>query len=718
MNQKKLRETETVNYSIEQFWKKTLPVLGRAPAPMTKAGWISDCIHEESFIEAGLALRNGFDDLATPVWLVAAPGAVGKSTFARELCAATGAVYVDLAVAEAVGGSYIIGGVVNNGLFDAWKAGEVTLVIDALDEARLRVTQSAFEDFLRDVVSVSKSRALPLVLLGRVGIVDECWMQLNVNDGLNCPIFDIQFFSRDNAIEFVMAALHRLARTSHQQLTGPLNTHKSEYRRAVTGIVDRLVTASSKDGNHFAGYAPVLEAVAKVIAGQANPAQIQSQRLMDLEGQILKRLTTEILVRESGKLVAQMRQTIPDFPEEGAYEPTEQLARLACRVLGVEYSGSQVALPPHCVTPYEKAVKSFIEQHPFLDGAGRMPSGAVFSAAIVAHALKANDIKLSRAAEGYSSNGRHAPNPFLFDFYSAGLGQEDCVPAGHLGALFESVQAKAGPGEVVRLAVEGDAEAEEPSDSPKAIDVEISILASETGQVTRVDMKTVSGETLRFGRKVSGVFIDSNCLDVEIGDGGQVEFLAPITLQARTLVLRCSEFIVKPDPQHAGSSEGLTDVDEVGMPLVLLEFQDSILEPAAPLVTVRGKTELKVTWPGSQIYPWNGYSILQPKAEVPETADALRALRRMVIAFRSHSKGQLARFKDKIEHARMSKGDVGEALRKKLLDDNILTVDGPMYFLDPKALGSIVGLSFQDAYLKKYGPQTLEYVQAVVETTK
>lgn len=164
---------------------------------MTRAGWVADCVPEKSFVEAGLVLRSGFGDLTTPVWLVAAPGAVGKSTFARELCAATGAVYVDLAVAEAVGGSYVVGGLVNNGLLDEWKAGRVTLVIDALDEARLRVTQSAFEDFLHDVVSVAKSGVLPLVLLGRVGIVDECWVQLSVNDRLNCPIFDIQFFSRD-----------------------------------------------------------------------------------------------------------------------------------------------------------------------------------------------------------------------------------------------------------------------------------------------------------------------------------------------------------------------------------------------------------------------------------------------------------------------------------------------------------------------------------------
>lgn len=706
-----------MDYSIENFWKNKLLTPSLTPASVTRPGWDSNCTSETSFIEAGLVLRTGFDELSTPVWLVAAPGAVGKSTFARELCAATGAVYVDLATAEAVGGSYVIGGLVNNGLLEDWKAGRVTLVIDALDEARLRVTQSAFEDFLRDVANVAKSGSLPLILLGRVGIVDECWVQLNVNNQLNCPIFDIQFFSRDSAIKFVMAALNRLALTSHQELLGPLQSHNGEYLRAVTEIVDRLVAASSTDGNHFAGYAPVLEAVAKVIAGRKNPAQIQSQQLIDLEGKILDRLTIEILKRETKKLVKQMRQTIPDFPEVGAYEPDEQLARLAARVLQSEYSGANLKIPSHCAAPYEKAVKSFIEQHPFLDGTSKAPSGAVFSAAIMAHALKTSDKKINKAAESYVSGGRHASNPFLFDFYNADASEETIFPAGHIGALFESVQAKAGPGEVVRLAIEGDIDVNDFDNSSNFVDVEISILSIETGKITRIDMRTAPGETLRLGRKISGVLIDSNCLDVEMGDNGQLELIAPITIQARTLVLRCSELIVKTDPQYSNPSESLSDA-EGETPLVLMEFKDIIAEPAIPLVTVHPKADLKVIWPGSSAYPWNGYSMPQPKSEAPETSDALRALRRLIIAFRSHSKGQLARFKDKIEHARMSKGNIGEALRNRLLDDKVLIVEGPMYFLDPKSLGSIVGISFQDAKMKNYGAQTLTYVQSLIETTK
>lgn len=709
-----------MDYSIDDFWKQQLPSSNhQAPASATRAGWMTDCSAEESFVEAGLALRAGYDALDTPVWLVAAPGAVGKSTFARELCAATGAVYVDLAAAEAVGGSYVVGGLVNNGLLDAWKAGHITLVIDALDEARLRVTQSAFEDFLRDVVSVAKLGKRPLILLGRVGIVDECWAQINLNDGLHCPIFEIQFFNRDNAINFVIAALRRLAKTNHtdKQLANALVSHEARYRQAAAEIVDHLITASSNDGNHFAGYAPVLEAVAKVLSGQNNPGQIRSQQLTELEGQILKRLTTEILVRESGKLTTQMRQTIPDFPDQGAYSPSEQLDRLACRIFQVEYSGTHSQLPPHCVAPYEKAVTSFIEQHPFLDGTGKTPSGAVFSAAIVAHAFTTDAIELNRAAESYASGGQHAPNPFLFDFYKTGLDDENRVPAGHLGALFESVQAKASSGEVVRLSIEGDFNPDETHLKPNLIDVEISVLTIETGNITRFEMKTIPEQAIRLGRKVSGVFIDSDCLDVEMGDGGQLECLAPIAIQARTLILRCSELIIKPDPQYLSYSDEPASA-ELDTPLVLLEFRDCVAEPTAPLVTLRMKADLKVTWPGSNAYPWNGYSIPVQKAEAPETSDALRALRRLVIAFRSHSKGQLARFKDKIEHARMSKGGVGEALRETLLDDKVLSVKGQMYLLDPKALGGVVGLSFQDANVKNYGAQTRAYVQAVIESTK
>ncbi len=115
-----------------------------------RPGWSDSNERLEAFEEAGLSLRPDYDDLQQPVWLIAAPGAVGKSTLAQQLFAATGAIYLNLAVADTVGGHYITGGLVHKKAIESWKAGRTTLVVDALDEARMRVTQQAFEDFLKD----------------------------------------------------------------------------------------------------------------------------------------------------------------------------------------------------------------------------------------------------------------------------------------------------------------------------------------------------------------------------------------------------------------------------------------------------------------------------------------------------------------------------------------------------------------------------------------
>ena len=470
-------------------------------------------------------------------------------------------------------------------------------------------------------------------------------------------------------------------------------------------MVKRLVEASSKDGNRFAGYAPVLEAVAKVIAGETNPSQVGPRTLKILEGRVLDRLTTEILQRESRKLVAQLKEAVNDFPDSGAYDEAEQLSRLASRILGVPFVGNSATLPPHCLAPYERAVAAFIEQHPFLDGAGRAPSGAVFAACIVSHALRSATPDLAVAAEGYARDGHHAPNPFLFDFYRSALKEDAIVPGGHVGALYESVQAKARPGDSTRLSIEGDPDAE-------FVEVEIAV-AGETGDPVRFELRTRRNETVRFGRRVGGVAIDAPGLDVELGDGGQLELIAPVTIEVRTLMLRCSELLAKPAPHapsHGGAAKAEAESEEAA---VVLESQDFLSENNAPLLTVRPGIELRVTWPGSKAYPWNPFADPGAVGEDPTTADALRSLRRLVIAFRSHSKGRLARYRGKIEHARMTKGGIGDALRLKLVNDNVLSLEGSMYFLDPKALGAKVGLSFLDAKLKRYGRLTRAYVQGL-----
>lgn len=85
------------------------------------------------------------------------------------------------------------------------------------------------------------------------------------------------------------------------------------------------------------------------------------------------------------------------------------------------------------------------------------------------------------------------------------------------------------------------------------------------------------------------------------------------------------------------------------------------------------------------------------------------------MSFRSHSKGQLARYVDKVEHFRMTKGNLGLRLRQKLMQDNILSIDGQMYILNPDKLGAVVGITFQDLKLKRYSTAVNIYLAELLE---
>ena len=690
-----------MDYSIEAFWRPRFASVRAQSQSVQLAGWSPTVAHTTSFVEASLSLRDDFNDLSQSVWMIAAPGAVGKSTLAREICAATKAVYLDLASAATVAGNYLVGGLVNAGLWNSWQADASTLLIDALDEARLRVTQSSFEDFLSDVANVAGKRGVPVVLLGRVGIVEEAWAILNDRSDLNAPIFDIELFHADRAKEFVGASLKRLslateigsARRLYPHLADALNAHGLVYSQAAQFLVDHLSAATSADGRQFAGYAPVLEAVATVIASESNPAKIGDAMKAMLQGQVLGRVTSEVMIRESGKLAAQLSESLPGLDTTGLYGPEEQLARLASLVLGAGTPKIPPSLPQHAVAPYEQAVQSLLPQHPFLDSKEPKPSGAVFGASILAAALTSGDTDVAKAAERFAGGGPNTPNPFLLEFYRQVSDSDGAIPASHVGLLYASLEATAGAGDAARLSAEGD----------ESLEVEMT-LAQHDGAEMHYEFKTAPGGSLRFGRRVSGVSIDAETTDVEFGEWGQLELVAPIALRARTLFLNCSELVVKPD--HASGA-----VDQT----VFLEATEALTDSRLRPPLLRSGARLQVSWPDSKVYPWTPFTSDGGEDSDPRMAEVQRSLRRLCISFRSHSKGRLARYKGKVEHFRMTKGPLGVALRERLVADNVLSLEGPMYFLKPDLLGSKVGVGFQDLKFKHYPPKSREYLQAILD---
>jgi hypothetical protein len=222
--------------TIDDFWKTRIAVAPINGAALVR-GWSFESDGLDTYKEAPLAINTELSELGeektSSILLISAPGAVGKSTLARQIAFATGAVYIDLAKADPVGGNTLSGGLVKSGLYSAWESQTTAVLIDGLDEARFRVTQEAFEAFLSDVAQLAKGRKVPTVLFGRTGAIQDTWLLLN---GAKAAVLEIGYYGPEASIDFANAQLRAIR---------PNSQHAEAERRAITLLLPALAVDPS-----------------------------------------------------------------------------------------------------------------------------------------------------------------------------------------------------------------------------------------------------------------------------------------------------------------------------------------------------------------------------------------------------------------------------------------------------------------------------------------
>ena len=368
---------QTEHLAIDPFWKSRLEAVA-VQSLNSLSGWLQVLEPAPMFKEAPLHLSDEFPSSFSPqdssVLLVSAPGAVGKTTLAKQIAYCTGAIYVDLAQSDPVGGHTLSGGLVRASVYQSWTVGATTVLLDGLDEARLRVTQEAFEAFLADVLVVSSGRTLPTVIFGRSGSIQEAWYAL-AQGGFEAPVLEIGYYAESEAIEFAHARL---------RAEEPNRLHPETDRRAIALLLERIRSQTEGDGDRFAGYAPVLQAVAEQVGKESNPAALVSEIEKGTQPVTLQDVATSILKRERTKLEPLTFED-PSLPDI-LYSVEEQLMRLSSKV----YGEAPPALPPMSPSDaktYENALGTWVDDHPFLDGNGQ-PSSAVFGAVIATTTMR------------------------------------------------------------------------------------------------------------------------------------------------------------------------------------------------------------------------------------------------------------------------------------------------------------------------------------------
>ncbi len=670
----------TINFSIDDFWKKKIPEQP-TKAESSRKGWYSHSQGLATFKEAPLTPSDKFGEYVdannSSLILVSAPGAVGKSTLARQIAYETGATYIDLAEAEPVGGDTLSGGLAKSGMYSDWQTGNAVVLIDGLDEARLKVTQEAFEAFLSDVTEVSMGRQAPTVLFGRSGAIEDAWLHLS--DKLQVCVLEIGYYDPESALDFALL---------HFDIATPSDAHKNIGKEAIKLLLERLREDTSSDGDRFSGYAPVLQAVANRVAGESNRGALVAQIEKGDQPVTLQTIVGSILEREQGKL-SQLTFEDPNLVSR-LYTPPEQLQRLAAHI----YRVSPPELPKMSANDgktYSNALKTWVPEHPFLDG-GTGTASTVFEAVTAAAALKFRDTSetaLNRAITSVSAN------PFLSEFYLDSL-QDSELPPEHIGVIYASIRSRLSLGDTASLLIEGAEEGDE--FELLASEVEITVARSDTNHIRALNFQSEQAGEIRLGARIEDVEIVAPRATVEIGGAQETVFVAPISVQCDKLRLSTSRLVV----------ENPTPSPEEGV--VYLEANEADTKEVAAPPILNGKSELSVAWNGSNVFPWTSFATTPKNSQDPRTNEALRRFRKFVISFRSHSKGSLKRYAAKIEHERMTKG-AGRAILDHMLRCGVVSTDGSMYTLHPSALAENAGLSYGMCMSRNFPDKAVQFVQ-------
>lgn len=672
------------NYTIQDYW---LPRLGSRKIERSEnliEGWSFQSQGLPTFKEAPLTLSEGFGDRDDPMTssllLVSAPGAVGKTTLARQIAFRVGAVYVDLSKAEPVGANALTGGMVNSGLYDDWSNGSVAVLIDGLDEARLRVTQEAFEAFLSDVAKRSVERSVPTILFGRTGAVQDAWLVLTDHTA-NVPVLEIGYYGPQESIDFAESCL---------RASKPATNYQTVEREALTLLLQQLRDQTESEGDRFAGYAPVLQAVAKQVEDETDCQSLITRIKRGGQNVTLQAIASTLLVREQRKL-----QDL-NFEDKTLvrrlYSPDEQLERLVSKVYGCP--------PPQLPnmnsadeSTYNTALETWVAEHPFLGGNDDF-SSAVFEAMVCTKALRNHGS--ARVALNRELARGAAANPFLFEFYTAE--SDGLVRSEHIGVIYASLRASLSLGDTASLFVYG-SESLDSSDDLQA-DVDILLARQKQDSFREFLFETTPDGTMVFGSHIEDVYISMPMSRVEIGKTAETVLIAPVNIQCRELAMSTDKVIVERPSRHD---------DQTNMVYIEAARFDSVSAPSAVHVR-RGNVKLSACWPDAKVHPWTNFATDPSPIQDPRLDEALRRFRHFVIAFRSHGRGALARSKNKIESTRMTKG-AGQSVLNLMKSEGIVRLQGNMYVLDQALLADITGTNYADCVARHFSDEAIDFVQ-------
>jgi len=666
---------------------------------------------EEPYIEP-LFEKVVFNTEKPAVILISAVGATGKTTLAQVLSHQTGLPLLDLGKHKPVADNTLTGLLTNtfrvedlSSIFQDIGKGGYGVIIDGIDEGRSKTTERAFEAFLDDIVHLCKCPAnTSFVLLGRTQTLEDCWIYLT-EKGLSTGLINILPFGANSAREYIDAFTRGLE-----------SPHAMEYEKVRDSILDMLGAAFgdavNEDFLSFIGYPPVLDAIVTLLSKETNyhrlGNEMQSSDTNDVEIKLLNRIAQYILQREKKDKVVPniVKPLVADMPEREkekimtvVFEANEQYMRLISYCLHSPITLEVISVQS-VNDKYEEQLLSFLPEHPFISG--RQFRNAVFESVALATLIASSDTRAVQLVLQYVAS--HKYNYHLIYLLSI-ISPDGYVPIKYLHVLLGSALEFRSTNASVELCVDGPDADEMVSGTPTndSVETEIEILLGKERDKPRsfVFHSNLDGtEPVDLGHRFSGTYVSLPC-DVLFSGAQELEFTAPVEVSARRIILQSTVLTLRRPPQGPLDQHVLLQGEKVESTLSRIVTND------VPLT-------FAVSDNSGLTYPVIQYA--KKKEQLPsdpQLREKYLRLRRILLLFRAHGRGKLAKFKGKIENERVLRNPTGYAVLGRLLADKVLKLEGNFYFLQPEGVNEHLGVSWLDLKKGQISDKLVGYLKSI-----
>lgn len=359
---------------------------------------------EENYIDTGLRIDIG-NSTEFEHSFVFARGATGKSAFGKYASRRLNAALWNTADDLTINGHSLRLHLMS--FFDTVKvekalaaAGPLIVIIDALDEALLRVTAESWKEFKESLREFSEL-GVRFLILGRELALIDVMSFFEAND-LKFNSYELQNFDQIQRRDFIDSV--------YQLNRGKSNVNGAVYRQARELMLKGLsFPALLDDEMDFLGYAPVLETVAKDLS--TTPNLLKSVQELDKQDGIaqigrIKRVLDKVLKREEEKFNDQNVELAERC--EYLYTPEIQIQLLLNRMGLCPAPAIPAGIPANKSEEYLEARESLKDEHPFVNHSSRDQwASKVFEAYALLFACK----KVIEKVSFYKSS---AKNPFVY----------------------------------------------------------------------------------------------------------------------------------------------------------------------------------------------------------------------------------------------------------------------------------------------------------------